>query len=84
MKSKKNFNLFSRTIIFLTALILIIALTAIGLFYYIFSIPEPEGVSLAKWPQDFANSFSVWTTYENGKLTVEDAGLKRLDVNICP
>lgn len=79
MKSKKNFNLFSRTVIFLTALILIIALTAIGLFYYIFSIPEPEGVSLAKWPQDFANSFSVWITYENGKLTVEDAGLKRLD-----
>lgn len=79
MKSKKNFNLFSRTVIFLTALILIIALTAIGLFYYIFSIPEPEGLSLAKWPQDFANSFSVWTAYENGNLTVEDIGLKRLD-----
>lgn len=79
MKSKKRFNLFSRTVLFLTALILIIALTAIGLFYYIFSIPEPEGLSLAKWPQDFANSFSVWITYENGNLTVEDFGLKRLD-----
>lgn len=79
MKSKKNFNLFTRTIIFLTALILIIAITAIGLFYYIFSIPEPEGLSLAKFPQDFANSFSVWTTYENGNLIIEDIGLKRLD-----
>lgn len=79
MKSKKKFNLFTRTVIFLTALILAIALTAIGLFFYIFSIPEPEGLSLAKFPQDFANSFSVWTTYENGNLTIEDIGLKRLD-----
>ena len=79
MKRKKNFNLFTRTIIFLTALILIIVITAIGLFYYIFSIPEPEGLSLAKFPQDFANSFSVWTTYENDNLTIEDIGLKRLD-----
>lgn len=34
---------------------------------------------MAKWPQDFTNSFSVWTTYENGNLTVEEIGLVRLD-----
>lgn len=52
---------------------------AIGLFYYMFSIPEPEGLSTTRFPQDFTNSFSVWTTYENGELQVEEIGLKRLD-----
>lgn len=79
MKNNKRFNLFARTAAILSALIVIITATAIGLFYYIFSISEPEGLSLAHWPQDFTNSFSVWTTYENGNLTVKEKGLERLD-----
>lgn len=52
---------------------------AIGLFYYMFSIPEPEGMSLAHWPQTFTNNFSSWTTYEDGELSIEQIGLDRLD-----
>ena len=53
--------------------------TSIGLFYYMFSIPEPEGMSLAHWPQTFTNNFSSWTTYEGGELSIEQIGLDRLD-----
>ena len=79
MKKNKNVNLIAQTVVLLLAVTLIIVVTAISLFYYVFSISEPEGLSLAKWPQYFTNSFSVWTKYENGKLTVEDIGLERLD-----
>ena len=79
MNNKKKFNLFSRTVIFLSALILLITAFGIGLFYYMFSIPEPKGMSLASWPQAFTNSFSVWTTYADGNLTIKETGLKRLD-----
>ncbi len=65
--------------IFLTAGILIAVGAAIGLFYYVFSIPEPEGISIAKWPQDFTNGFTLWVNYENGELAVEEIGLARLD-----
>lgn len=65
--------------IFLTAGILIAAGVAVGLFYYVFSIPEPEGLSIAKWPQDFTNSFALWVHYENGELAVDEIGLARLD-----
>lgn len=53
--------------------------TAIGLFYYMFSIPEPEGMSLAYWPQTFTDNFSSWTTYKGGELSIEQIGLDRLD-----
>lgn len=79
MRNKKSRNLFARTALLLTALFLILITTAIGLFYYLFSIPEPEGMSIAHWPQDFTNSFSVWTTYQNGTLTIAPTGLTRLD-----
>lgn len=79
MKHKKKMNLFVRTLIFLVALILIIIAAAISFFYYMFSIPEPEGLSTAQWPQVFTNSFSVWATYENGEVTVEEIGLARLE-----
>ena len=65
--------------IFLTAGILIAVGAAIGLFYYVFSIPEPEGISIAKWPQDFTDGFALWVNYENGELAVEEIGLARLD-----
>lgn len=79
MKNKKKINLFVRTIIFVSVLFLTIGIMAIGLFYYIFSISEPEGLSIADWPQRFTNNFSVWTTYENGELQIEEIGLERLD-----
>lgn len=79
MKSERKHNLLIRTVIFIITLILLLCVMAIGLFYYMFSIPEPEGLSTTRFPQDFTNSFSVWTTYENGELQVEEIGLERLD-----
>lgn len=79
MKNEKKHTLLARTVIFIITLILLLCIMAIGLFYYIFSIPEPEGLSTARFPQNFTNSFSVWTTYENGELQVEKTGLERLD-----
>jgi len=79
MKSKKKFNPFFRMVLLLLIVVLIGIATAIGLFYYVFSIPEPEGMSLAQWPQNFTDSFTAWTTYENGELSIEEIGLKRLD-----
>lgn len=66
-------------VLLLLIVVLIGVATAIGLFYYMFSIPEPEGMSLAHWPQNFTDSFTAWTTYENGELSIEEIGLKRLD-----
>ncbi len=79
MKSKKNFNPFFRMVLLLSMTLLAGIVTSIGLFYYMFSIPEPEGMSLAHWPQTFTNNFSSWTTYEGGELSIEQIGLDRLD-----
>lgn len=79
MKTKKNFNPFFRMALLLSITLLIGVITAIGLFYYMFSIPEPEGISLAHWPQTFTDSFSSWISYENGELSIEQIGLNRLD-----
>lgn len=79
MKNKGSLNLVVRTVIFISVLFLTISIMTIVLFYYVFSIPEPEGVSITDWPQRFTNNFSIWTTYENGNLEIEDIGLKRLD-----
>lgn len=79
MKSKKNFNPFFRMVLLLSIIVLAGIVTAIGLFYYMFSIPEPEGMSLAHWPQTFTDSFSSWTAYEGGELSIEQIGLDRLD-----
>jgi len=79
MKNKKNFNPFFRMVLLLLIVVFAGIITAISLFYYVFSIPEPEGLSLASWPQNFTDNFSEWTTYENGKLSIEQIGLDRLD-----
>lgn len=79
MRRKRTQNLLVRTVIFIITLILLLCIMAVGLFYYIFSVPEPEGLSTTRFPQNFTNSFSVWTTYENGELQVEEIGLERLD-----
>ena len=51
----------------------------IGLFYYAFSIPEPEGLSLADWPNRFTENFSIWMENEDGAIAIKDIGLERLD-----
>ena len=60
-------------------MVLIGAASGIGLFYYAFSIPEPEGLSLAAWPNRFTENFSTWIQNEDGTITIEDTGLERLD-----
>lgn len=79
MKKKKTYNLLRRSLRFIAILLLLLCAAAVGLYYYIFSIPEPEGLSITGWPQRFTENFSLWTTYENGKLEIEEMGLKRLD-----
>lgn len=79
MKNKWNFNPLLRMFFFLFTLIFLVIASGIGLFYYIFSIPEPEGLSLADWPNRFTDNFSVWMENENGTLRIEEIGLKRLD-----
>lgn len=66
-------------LLLLSAVILAGAAAAISLYYYLFSIPEPEGMSRAAWPQIFTDSFASWVTFENGKLSIEQIGLERLD-----
>lgn len=66
-------------VLLLSAILLVGIATAIGLFYYMFSIPEPEGMSLASWPQTFTDNFSSWTTYKDGELSIEQIGLDWLD-----
>ena len=79
MKDKKKYDLFVKTLVLYISLIVAIVLVLIGLFYYVFSIPEPNGLSLAAWPQRFTDNFSWWTEYEDGEVKVSDTGLKRLD-----
>ena len=52
-------SLLIRTVIFIITRILILCIMAVGIFYYIFSVSEPEGISTTKFLRDFANSFSV-------------------------
>lgn len=79
MKNKKNINPFFRLFGFVIILVLISIIIGIGLFYYIFSIPEPEGLSLAGWPNRFTDNFSAWLEEENGEITVEDKGIEYLN-----
>ena len=79
MKNRWKRNPLVRIVVFLATLILIGAAFGIGLFYYAFSIPEPEGLSLAAWPNRFTDNFSIWMGNEDGIITIEDIGLERLD-----
>ena len=49
------------------------------MFYYIFGITEPEGLSLAAWPERFTDNFSIWMENDNGRIKIEEIGLDRLD-----
>ena len=62
------------------AVLLFIAVSAtIGMFYYFFGITEPEGLSLASWPNRFTDNFSTWMRNDNGEIKIEEIGLERLD-----
>lgn len=79
MNRKKKVNPFLRTFIFFSFAVVITIAVALGLFYYVFSIPEPEGLSLASWPNTFTENFSFWMEYEDGTIQVKQFGLDRLD-----
>lgn len=79
MKNKKTINPFFRLFSVVIILVVVAIITGIGLFYYIFAIPEPEGLSLASWTNRFTNNFSAWLVDENGEITVENKGIEYLD-----
>ena len=79
MKNKKTINPFFRLFSIVITLVVLAVITGIGLFYYIFAIPEPEGLSLASWTNTFTNNFSAWLVDETGGITVEDKGVEYLD-----
>ena len=79
MKNKWKLNpLFRIFTLFLVLVVLFIG-AGVGLFYILFSIPEPEGLSLATWPNRFTDNFSIWMKNDEGTLQIEDIGLERLD-----
>ncbi len=79
MKNKMKKYPFVWIAIFLLCLVGIAVIIAFRLFYYFFSLPEPEGLSLASWPNRFTDNFSLWMEYENGEIHVREIGLKRLE-----
>lgn len=79
MKNKVKFNPFLRIFVFIAVLVLIGGAASIVLFYYIFGLSEPEGLSLATWPKTFTDNFSVWLENDYGKLKIEDIAIERLD-----
>lgn len=79
MKNRWKRNPLIRIVILLVSLVVIGVVSGIGLFYYAFSIPEPEGLSLATWPNRFTENFSIWMENEGGTIIIEKIGLERLD-----
>lgn len=79
MRNKRKLNLFLRIFVLVSALLFIVVVITIGMFYYIFGITEPEGLSLASWPDRFTDNFSVWMENDNGNVKIKEIGLKRLD-----
>lgn len=79
MKHKMKANPFLRIFVFAVVLAIVLSALAIIIFYYIFAIPEPEGLSLASWPYRFTDNFSIWMKEEHGNLVIEDIGIDRLD-----
>jgi len=79
MRNKKKLSPFLRIAILVSVLLLIAVVIAIGMFYYIFGITEPEGLSLASWPDRFTDNFSVLMENDSGNVKIEEVGLKRLD-----
>ena len=68
---KRSKNIVLRISAVISILILLLTAALMGMVYYIFYIPEPEGLSLASWPSIFTDNFAVWLDCEDGKLNVE-------------
>lgn len=79
MKNKLKHKPILYTAVILAILFVILIVSAIGMFYYAFSIPEPEGLSLASWPHTFTDNFSTWIEEKGGNIGVEQIGVERLD-----
>lgn len=79
MKHSAKIDPFLRLFVFVAVLVIIAVAAAIGLFYYMFGIPEPEGRSLASWPHQFTENFSAWMKTQDGELEIEEIALNRLD-----
>ena len=79
MRNKLKHKPFLHTAVILAALFVILIVSAIGMFYYVFAIPEPEGLSLASWPDTFTDNFSFWIEEKDGGISVKQSGLERLD-----
>lgn len=79
MKNKWKRNPFFYTTFILAVMILFFIIFGIGMFYYMFAIPEPKGLSLASWPDTFTDNFSLWIEYENNNVRVEEIGIRYLD-----
>lgn len=79
MKNKLKHKPILYTAVILAILFVILIVSAIGMFYYAFSIPEPEGLSLASWPHTFTDNFSTWIEEKDGNIGVEQIGVERLD-----
>ena len=79
MKNKLKHKPILYTAVLLAILFVILIVSAIGMFYYAFSIPEPEGLSLASWPHTFTDNFSTWIEEKDGNIGVEQIGAERLD-----
>lgn len=79
MKDKIKFRPFLHIAGLLAVLFIILIVSAIGMFYYVFAIPEPEGLSLASWPHTFTDNFSAWIEEKNGSISVAQIGVERLD-----
>lgn len=79
MKNKKKLNPLFKIFILVSSLLFITIAAAIGMFYYVFGIAEPEGLSLASWPETFTDNFSVWMENDKGKIKIKEIGLERLD-----
>ena len=79
MKNRWKSNPLVRIVVLLFALVLTGVALGIGMFYYAFAIPEPEGLSLAVWPNRFTENFSTWIENKDGAITVKNIGLERLD-----
>ena len=79
MKDNQKYKPFLHTAVLLVILFVVLVLSAIGMFYYVFSIPEPEGLSLASWPNRFTDNFSSWIEETNGTIGVKQIGIERLE-----
>lgn len=79
MKNKLINKPYLHTAAILVALFLILIVSAIVMFYYVFAIPEPEGLSLASWPNNFTDNFSTWIKVKGGTIEVEEIGTERLN-----